>query len=207
MNNSLKILATGDFHGDSRVAAALAEKAEKNDVDLVIICGDLAHAEGPTENLIGPFVKKGKKVLIVPGNHDDFSNISFLAERYSIKNIHGYSVKYKDVGIFGCGGSPNVGPTLPLTEEEMFYLLKRGHQKISYLKKKIMVTHMHPEGSLSEKLPHPVIKPSKAVRKAIDELNPDILFCCHVHEAEGIEEIIGKTRVINVGPKGKIVEI
>lgn len=207
MNNGLKILATGDFHGDSSVATALAEKAEKNNVDLVIICGDLAHAEGPTINLIKPFVKKGKKVLLIPGNHDDFANINFLAEFYNIKNLHGYSVKYKNVGIFGCGGSPNVGPTLPISEQEIFDLLKKGHKKISYLDKKIMVTHMHPEGSLSEKLPHPVIKPSKAVRKAIDTLQPDILFCCHVHEAEGIEEIIGKTRVINVGPKGKILEI
>ena len=48
---------------------------------------------------------------------------------------------------------------------------------------------------------------SKGVRKAIDKFHPDLLLCSHVHEAEGIEEKIGKTRVINVGKKGKIIEI
>jgi len=33
----------------------------------------------------------------VPGNHDSFATADFLADFYDIKNIHGYSVKYKDV--------------------------------------------------------------------------------------------------------------
>ena len=48
---------------------------------------------------------------------------------------------------------------------------------------------------------------SDGIRKAIDKLKPDILLCSHVHEAEGIEEKIGKTKVINVGKSGKIIEI
>jgi Icc-related predicted phosphoesterase len=36
--------------------------------------------------------------------------------------------------------------------------------------------------------------------------SPDFLLCSHVHEAEGIEEIIGTTRVINVGKQGKIFD-
>jgi hypothetical protein len=48
---------------------------------------------------------------------------------------------------------------------------------------------------------------SKGVNKAIKQFHPDILLCSHVHEAEGIEEKIGDTRVINVGKKGKIFEI
>jgi Icc-related predicted phosphoesterase len=48
---------------------------------------------------------------------------------------------------------------------------------------------------------------SSGVRKAIEELQPDIAFCSHVHEAEGIEERIGKTRVINVGTKGFFLDI
>ena len=48
---------------------------------------------------------------------------------------------------------------------------------------------------------------SKGVKKAIDKFHPDLLLCSHVHEAEGIEEKIGNTIVINVGKKGKIIEI
>jgi Icc-related predicted phosphoesterase len=45
------------------------------------------------------------------------------------------------------------------------------------------------------------------VKKAIDVLQHDILLCSHVHEAEGIEEKIGKTKVINVGREGRIIEL
>ena len=48
---------------------------------------------------------------------------------------------------------------------------------------------------------------SDGVKKAIDIFKPDFLLCSHVHEAEGIEELVGKTKVINVGKKGKIIEI
>ncbi len=200
----LKILAAGDIHGDSSLVNKLAEKAEKEHVDLVILCGDLTFMDSSASNLIGPFVKRHKKVLIVPGNHEGLATIDFLAEVYGIKNIHGYSVKYKDVGIFGCGGA-NIGLNR-MDEKETYDVLKKGFDKIRYLHKKIMVTHMHPSGTLMEKFSG-FVHGSSGVKKAVEKMHPDIVLCSHVHEAEGIEEKMGKTKVINVGKKGKIIEI
>jgi Icc-related predicted phosphoesterase len=45
------------------------------------------------------------------------------------------------------------------------------------------------------------------IRKAVEAFKPDLLLCSHVHEAEGIEEKIGNTLVINVGKRGKIIKI
>ncbi|MEA3429895.1 MAG: metallophosphoesterase [Nanoarchaeota archaeon] len=202
----MKILASGDIHGDSNLAKKLAKRAEEENVDLVILCGDLTHFDSSTKNIIGPFKKVGKKVLIIPGNHESVATADFLAQVYDVKNIHGYSVVYEDVGIFGAGGATNVGPAAPISEPEMFQLLKKGHNYLKELEKKIMVTHVHPEGSMMEKF-SAFVPPSSAVRKAIDTFKPDILLCSHVHEAEGIEEMIGKTKVINVGKKGKIIDI
>lgn len=199
----LRILASGDIHGDSRLAERLAEKAEKEDVDLVILCGDITHFE-KGENLIGPFKKKNKKVLFIPGNHESFATADFLAEVYGIKNIHGYSVIYKDIGIFGCGGA-NIGLN-KLTEKEIFYYLEKGFKKIKDINKKIMVTHVHPSGTKMEKFTS-FFKGSEGVKKAIEKFQPDLMLCSHVHEAEGIEEMIGKTKVVNVGKKGMIFEI
>jgi hypothetical protein len=200
----LRILAAGDIHGDCGLAKKLAEKAEQEKVDLVILCGDITFADQSTNNLIGPFVKKHKKVLIVPGNHDSFATADFLAEFYGVKNIHGYSVKYKDIGIFGAGGA-NIG-VAQLQEKELYDLLKKGFDKIKYLKKKIMVTHTHPKGTLMERFTK-VFPGSEGVKQAVEKFKPDVLLCSHVHEAEGIEEKIGKTKIINVGKKGKIIEI
>lgn len=200
----LKILASGDIHGDVGLAKKLAERAEKENVDLVILCGDITMADTNVEGLIGPFVKKHKKVLIIPGNHETVATADFLADFYDIKNIHGYSVKYKDVGIFGAGGA-NIG-LHQLSEKELYDLLKKGFDKVKYLKKKIMVTHVHPTKTKMEKFTK-FFPGSEGIKKAVDKFHPDILLCSHVHEAEGIEEKIGKTRVINVGKKGKIIEI
>ena len=93
-----------------------------------------------------------------------------------------------------------------LTEDEIFYNLKKGFQGVKDLKKRIMVTHIHPEKSIIEKFSR-FVAGSKSVRKAIDEFKPDILICGHVHEAEGLEEQIGNTKVINVSKSGMIIEV
>ena len=178
--------------------------AENENVDLVVLCGDLTFQESSTEGIIGPFVRRKKKVLLIPGNHETVATADFLAELYGVKNLHGYSVTYKDVGIFGAGGA-NIG-LFQLGEDELYDLLKKGFDKIKYLKKKIMVTHVHPSGTKIEKFTN-IFPGSTGIRKAIDSFKPDLLLCSHVHEAEGIEEKVGKTLVINVGKRGKIIEI
>lgn len=205
-SKKMKILAAGDIHGDTRLANELARKAKNENVDLVILCGDLTFADSSTEGIIGPFVHNKKKVLFIPGNHESFATANFLAELYNgdAKNIHGYSIKLNNIGIFGCGGA-NIGIN-QLTENEIFKYLKKGFEKLGTLDKKIMVTHVHPEGLKMGKLTR-IFPGSKGVTKAVKTFQPDLLLCSHVHEAEGIEEKLGKTKVINVGRKGKIIEI
>jgi uncharacterized protein len=200
----MRILASGDIHGDMGLAKKLADKAEKENVDLVILCGDITYGDTSTKNLIGPFVKKHKRVILIPGNHETVATADFLAELYGATNLHGYSIKVGDVGLFGAGGA-NIG-LHRLKETEIFDMLKKGNTKIKDMETRIMVTHVHPSGSKMENFTS-FFPGSKGVKKAIDELKPDILLCSHVHEAEGIEEKIGKTRVINVGKEGKIIDI
>ena len=197
----LKILAASDLHGDSKLIAKLAKTAEKENVDLVILCGDIT-GFSETNNIIKPFKDKNKKVLIIPGNHDTNETINFLSSLYKIRNLHGYSAKYEDIGFFGAGGA-NIGPGI-ISEEDLFKTLKKAHNGIKGIEKKVMVTHMHPSKSLSE---FSGFQGSEAILKAINKFKPDILLHGHIHEAEGIEEKMGRTRVINVGRKGTILEI
>lgn len=203
-DSKLKILSAGDIHGDVRLAQSLAQKAEDENVDLVVLCGDLTYAEQSTEGIIGPFVEKNRKVILIPGNHETVATADFLAELYGATNLHGYSIRHKDVGLFGCGGA-NIG-LFQLEEDEIYSLIKKGHERIKDVGRKIMVTHVHPSGSTMENFSN-VFKGSTGVRKAIEMFKPDILLCSHVHEAEGIEEMIEGTKVINVGKHGKILEL
>ena len=45
------------------------------------------------------------------------------------------------------------------------------------------------------------------LRKAVREFKPDMLISAHIHEAEGLEDMIEKTKVVQVGKLGKIIEI
>lgn len=202
MEKKTKILAVGDLHGDTGLVKKLVEKAKKEHVDLVILAGDLTFAEQSTKNLIGPFVKAKKQVLLIPGNHESLATTDFLAELYGAKNIHGYSFTKGNLGIFGAGGA-NFG-LHRIKDSDIFELLKKGHSKVKDSKKKIMVTHMHPSKSKSEFSGWPG---SVAINKAIKQFKPDILINSHIHEAAGIEENMGKTKVINVSRKAKIFEI
>jgi len=209
----MRILSAGDLHGDSGLAKKLAQRAKDENVDLVILCGDITEADEKTDNMIGPFLKFNKKVLIVPGNHESPATADFLSQVYGIKNLHGYSVRFidphnqnKTVGLFGCSGV-NIG-IHQITDNETYDMLKKGNDYLKNVDIKIMVSHIHPAGSKMEKFVTAVKDSgSKALKRAIERFQPDIMLCSHVHEAEGLEEKMGKTKVINVGQKGKIFEI
>ncbi|MFH1503229.1 MAG: metallophosphoesterase [Candidatus Diapherotrites archaeon] len=199
-----RILAIGDIHGDTGLAKRLAKIAKRENVDIVILAGDLTWLEQSTKNIVGPFIKENKEVLLIPGNHETMSTIKMLIENYpGTKHLHGHSIKKNNVGIFGAGYDSSIGPFW-IEDEEIFRILKKGHDKIKNAEKRIMVTHTPPKGSISE---FTGIKGSKAVARAIKEFKPDILITGHIHEAGGLQEKIGKTKVIHVARKATIFEI
>jgi Icc-related predicted phosphoesterase len=201
MKKKTKILAVGDIHGDTGLVKKLAKRAKDENVDLVILAGDHTFIGESTKNLIGPFIKAKKQVLIIHGNHEDFATTEFLSKKYpNTHHLHGYSFTKEDLGIFGAGGALGFNTT----EKEIFKTLDNAHKNIKDLKKKIMVTHMHAKGSESE---FSGFEGSEAVTKAVKKFNPDLLINAHIHEAGGIEEKIGKTKVINVSRTPTILEI
>lgn len=201
---SFKILAYSDVHGDVMTISRLVELAKKEDVDLVVNCGDFTKCGANWQNMIGPFLDIGKKLVFIPGNHEDESTADFLAGMYHVKNIHGYGVRYGKVGLFGCGGG-DVGVNR-ISDAEAHVKLREGFEKIKYLKHRVMVLHNHPAGTMMEKF-SAIVSGNKGVRKAIEEMKPDVVICGHVHEASGIEEMIGASRIVNVAKTGKVIEI
>jgi len=203
MERKTKIMAISDIHGDSKLVNKLAEKAEKENIDLVILAGDLTWMEQSTQNLVGPFIRKNKKVLLLHGNHESIATVDFLSEMYpNTKNLHGYSIKHNDLGIFGVGGA-NFGIE-PMSEKDFKEALEQAHFYIKDMKKKLMISHMHPAKTKSE---FSGIRGSKSIREAIEQFQPDLALFGHIHEASGIEEQIGKTKLINISRKEVIFEI
>jgi uncharacterized protein len=196
-----KILAASDIEGDKSATKKLVDRAVKENVDLVVLAGDLT-GWVESDEILKPFIDKGKKVVFVPGNHDTNEMARFLTKLYGAKNVGDHYVRYEDVGIFGLG-SPD-GEIAVSNENKAFAKLKKDFQKVKDLEKKIMVSHLHAAGTKSE---FSGIPGSTGIRKAIEEFQPDIFISGHIHEAEGLHEKVGKTRVFSIGKKGKVIEI
>ncbi len=200
----MKILAASDIHGDRNLVDKLVAKAIKENVDLVVLCGDLTQMEQSTDYIVGPFRKAGKRVVMIPGNHESNATVDALAQIYDAINLHGEAIVENDIGIFGCGGA-NIGLN-QLSDIEIYEYLKSGFAKIKNAKKKIMLTHVHPADSTIDKFSL-MFPGSQGINWALKAFKPDFLLCGHIHEAEGIEEMIDKTKVINVGKSGKILTL
>ncbi len=193
----LKILAAADLHGDVNIAKKLSKKAKKGKVDLVVLAGDVyGYSEGEP-GILEPFRKEGQKIVFVPGNCDFNEECAMLAREG--KSIHNYYVTYKGIGITGIG-SPNW--KLSLDEGDLENIkMNFGRMKT---KKKVLVSHLHAKGTKAE---FSGISGDEILRKAVKDFKPDLLIAAHIHEGEGIEDKIGKTKVMQVGRRGKILEI
>lgn len=203
-DEKLRILAAGDLHGSSDIAERLAHKAQKEEVDLVLLLGDIHGASAKAKNLIAPFKKAGKKVVFIPGNWDTTAESNMIREMYDIKNLDGYYTSYKNVGIVGIG---NPDFQLELDEEKVLGRVKKNFEKMKKLqglRKSVIISHLHAEGTKAE---FSGFRGSKALRKTINYFHPDLFLQAHIHEAEGIEEKVGKTRVVNIGRRGTIIDI
>lgn len=193
-------MAAGDIHGSEVIAENLAKKAEKYKVDFVILTGDIFNPL-KKERVISPFKKRNLEVLFIPGNWDTDLDVKFLKEQYKLKSLDGYYFRKDNVDFIGIGSS---NFKMDHTEKD-FKKIKNLFEVIkSHDNKRVLVSHLHPMGSVAE---FSGIRGSYFLRKLIDEIKPDIAISSHIHEAEGLEQKMGKTKFFVVGKKGKIIDI
>lgn len=200
----MKILAISDIHGDGNLSKKVAKKAKKEKIDLVILAGDITWLDEPMKNVIKPFADLKKEILIMPGNHETNDTISELKKIYpSLINLDQEPFKKNNIGFFGAGYGFQTGPFT--TDEKMLKnKLKKSHKKIKDLQKKVLITHSHHKGSKSE---FSDFLGSDSIRKSIEYFKPKFAIHGHIHEASGIYEKIGNTKIVNVSRKPFIFEI
>lgn len=195
----LRVLAAADLHGDKSLARKLAKRAKKAEVDLVILAGDL-HGAVEGIDVVEPFKKENQKVVFVPGNWDFDVEIEDVKKKHGVKNLDEHYLTYNEVGIAGIG-NPNF--ELHFDESDAFRKIKKDFDRMKH-KRKILVSHLHAAGTRADYFGFPG---SDALRKSIEKFGPDVFVSAHIHEAEGIEEKLGKTKVFHVGRRGKIFEV
>ena len=196
----MKILAISDIHGEEN--QNLYNYLETNDIDLVLILGDITNF-GPI-GFVETFINKLKKynvdVIAIHGNCDPEGVCDAISNVTTC--LHNNSIILDDIVLFGYGGS-NLTPFDTPSEvdddkiyEDLHNLL--DNQTDSQNKIKILVTHAPPFSSSADVIESGDHVGSHGVFKIIDEFKPDINLCGHVHEAKSISKI-GNTDVVNPG--------
>lgn len=194
-------MVVSDFHGSLEASRQAASKAEQIHADVVIVSGDITDF-GSVQNarqLLSPLAELQLPVLFVPGNCDPPS----LAE-INLKNarcIHGSCATYNNVMFAGVGGGPISPFNTPfeMTEDQIMKVLNQSFRQCQPKPWRILVSHTPPKNTKLDAAFSGEHVGSSSLRQYIEKKQPSIVFCGHIHEARGIDNI-GNTVIVNSGP-------
>lgn len=194
----MKILAVGDIHGDYQ---KIVKYLKNHRVDLIIITGDITQF-GPAElaeEILNEISSFEVPVLAIPGNCDPKSIHSKIENSRAI-NIHGKTIIIKNIGICGFGGSNPTPFNTPMEfeEVEIYDHVSKVIKGVKDEKISLLVTHVPPYDTKADLLPSGTHAGSTSIRKIIEEYQPSLNVCGHIHESMGMDKI-GNTRIINPG--------
>jgi len=197
----LRILAVADFHGLPDADANLSKFLERG-YDCLILMGDLTEF-GPlsvAEDILVKAEAAGLPTLVVPGNCDPKTILEVL-DKHGV-NLHAKISRVDDVTFVGLGGS-NLTPfntPFELTEAEIKEELDKLTSAID--QNFVLVTHAPPYDTLVDQTGDGMHVGSKSVRQFIEEKQPIVALCGHVHEARNKDKL-GRTLIVNPGSIGK----
>lgn len=195
------LLAFSDLHRDLDGARDLAERS--TEVDIVIGAGDFASVHEGLEEAIGALSAIAKPTVLVPGNNETEEALRGACEEWDMATVlHGEGAEIEGVPFFGLGAGVPVTPwdwSFDLDEEEAAAKLAGCPTGV------VLVVHSPPLGhcdasSAGEHLG------STAVLETIEQKQPRLAVCGHIHESWGAESEIGSTAVFNLGPEGRVLE-
>ncbi|OPY51107.1 MAG: Calcineurin-like phosphoesterase [Methanosaeta sp. PtaU1.Bin112] len=210
----LRILGLADLH--DRID--MLGKLKGIDVDFIIFCGDL-HNGGSKETARPAalfLASLGPPVLIVPGNMDHRDVVHDLWDEAGLQMIHCSSYRWADLGFLGMGGMVARDPRrlgdpsrYYHDDSEVYETLASAYQDIIDARVKIIIVHQPPRG-VQDTLYNGESSGSIGLCRFVEEYQPDLLLCGHIHEARGMG-FIGTSRIVNVGElrmgRGAIIEI
>lgn len=194
----MKTLVFSDLHGDQGLIEKVRELSK--DIDIAICCGDISPVHGDTIEAGRRLGRLDARLFIVPGNFELPTTLSAICKENNWTDLHGKSFKVNGITIVGCGGAPKGPFNTPyeLEEREFEEILA----KIEYAD--ILVTHAPPKGVTD--YTNGANIGSDAIRAFIEDKQPKINLCGHVHENGGKEGMINNTKVMNIARQIKVIE-
>jgi len=198
----MKILAFVDLHGNKNSLKKVMALHEKHRPDAIIAAGDLTMFENSIQTILFNLNSLRVPVMVVHGNHETAGSLRQACNRFSnIKFIHSERHVIGKTHFIGYGGGG-----FARVDEEFERLNKKFEAMLKGAEKSILTLHAPPHGTTLDYL-HGEHVGNKSFTKFIYEIQPSLVICGHIHENRGKIDLIGKTKIVNPGPEGIIIEL
>ncbi|MGL1922227.1 MAG: metallophosphoesterase family protein [Hyphomicrobiales bacterium] len=199
----MKILAFSDAHSNESFLQQIVEQAEFADV--VVGAGDFAVKGGSAAHMLKKLADISVPVMIVSGNHDNLFELMRLSENIeNINLLHGNGLNIDGVEFYG------LGCEVPQRNTENWneWLSEPAATKmlIDSPKKCVLITHSPAMGHCDLQI-YGANEGSDAVLACIENKQPVLHLCGHIHNAWGVSSKIGNTPTHNLGPSVNWFEI
>jgi Icc-related predicted phosphoesterase len=198
----VKILAFSDLHRDLAQGARLVEMSV--DADVVIGAGDFASVHERLVETIGALAAITTPTVLVPGNNETVDALREAASDWSAATVlHGEGTTIDGVEFYGLGGG------IPVTPWDWSFDLDDGtatEMLAACPEGAVLVLHSPPKDHCDSAGGGGNFG-SPALLRAIEEKQPRLAVCGHIHESWGCESQVGDTPIRNLGPKGTWLEV
>lgn len=196
----MKILVFSDVHSDLRALARLMDV----EADYYFAAGDLVSWARGLDHCGEILRRRADRVHVLPGNHESAGQIATLCRKFGFRDFHERSFEAGGYHIAGLGYSSPTPFNTPgeYSEPELAARL----EKFAALKPLVLICHAPPHGTALDRVRDGVHAGSRAVREFIEKHQPEFFFCGHIHEAAGVSVRLGRTRAVNAGPQGYLLD-
>ena len=197
----MKLLIFSDIHSNHQAL----ERLMAIEADYYFAAGDLVNWGRGLEACGKILTKRAGKVYVLPGNHESESQIAEFCTQFGFENFHGQTLKIGEHHVAGLGySSPTPFNTPGEYREAELAARLAPFGKLNPL---VLICHAPPFDTALDRIRDGVHGGSRSIRDFIDRHQPGHFFCGHIHEAEGVEIAIGKTKAVNVGKRGYLLEL
>lgn len=197
----MKLLVFSDIHGD----AAALERLMATEADWYIAAGDLTSWGRGLDRCGAVLERRAGRVWVLPGNHESDSQITALCERHGLLDFHGRTFQAGRWTVAGLGYS-NPTPFNTPGEYSEAELAERLNA-FAGLDPLAMICHCPPAETPLDRIRKGVHAGSRSVREFIEKNQPAHFVCGHIHEAEGVTTVMGRTACANAGPRGYVLDL
>jgi Icc-related predicted phosphoesterase len=197
----LKLQIFSDIHNDWTTL----ERLLSVEADYYIAAGDQVTWSKGLDRCGQILQSRGDKVYVLPGNHESAAETAGMCARYGLHDFH---QRHMQVGRWHVAGLGYSSPTPFNTPGEYTEpQLAERLQRFAELSPLVLICHAPPHGTALDRIRPGLHAGSTAVGDFIGQHQPEFFFCGHIHEAEGVEIEIGKTRARNVGKAAYLLEL